>query len=408
MKRAFIACLVAVAFGSVGCDADKPASPPNTAAPSAAPSATPAAAPAAAPVKPPAPVTPDGAALFKKAEGLLHSKGVDLAGAAAAYTEACDAGFGRGCAALGLLVQDGRGVERDIQRATQLYDKACQAGAGVGCFNLGLMALSGNGVARDTAAADGQFARAHTVYTKACDSGDGGACLNLAFLYEQGFGVDKDVGKAKALDDKGCAAGEQDACASAGLLALQGGDKAGITAIEASCKKNSPVGCRILAQIWFRGAHEVEKDVDGALEAAKRGCQLGERSACSFLGALLAQANGPVAQVRPLLERACLLGDSGACLAYASSHKGAPTVAGVWILRACDIGDPEGCLYAAGLPTATPEQSADRIARACQMHFPRACGQMVEAGRPLPMLPRDATTMKKTLCDDGLQAACAR
>ena len=385
---------------ALGCESPKPAPAPTPVAGAKVPDT-------AKPVtKLPELKVLDGPALHQKAEGLLVGKGVDAKGAAVAFGQACDAGNARSCASLGLLVQDGRGVDKDIPKATDLYDKACRLGAGVGCFNLGLMALSGNGVARDKAAADGQFARAREVYGKACDAGNGGACLNMAFLYEGGFGVEMDLGKAKELDDKGCVAGEQDACASAGLIALKGGDKAAVTAIENSCKKNSPVGCRILAQLWFRGTHGVDKDVDGALEAAKRGCQLGERSACAFLGALLAQANGPTAQVRPLFERACLLGDSGACMAYASSHKETPMVAGLWLMRACDIGDPEGCLYAANLPTATKEQRDDRTSRSCRLHFPPACKVMVEAKRPLPMLPADAKTMKTKLCTDGVKAAC--
>lgn len=393
----FARCLFAafVCAGPVGCQSDAAPAP-------VAPSVPPRAAPA------PAPVAVDrGVEAFRRGESLLHGGEVDLAGAAQAYEVACDAGYGRACAALGLLVQDGRGTPRDTDRASKLYDRACRNGAGVGCFNLGLMALSGTGVARDKAAAEVQFVRAREVYLKACDGGDGGACVNLGFLYEQGYGVEKDAAKARAFDEKGCAAGEQDACASAALIALQGGEAKAATALEETCKKKSPVGCRILAQVWFRGEYGVEKDVDGALEAAKRGCQFGERAACAFLGALLAQANGPVEQVRPLFERACRLGDSGACLAIASSFKGAPSVAGAWIVRACDIGDPEGCLYAAALPDATDAERAERTTRACRQHFPPACARLVEQAKPLPMLDADAVEMRALLCTEGVEAACA-
>ena len=48
-------------------------------------------------------------------------------------TTACDKGNADGCAALGLMYQNGQGVARDDFKATSLYHKACDGGNARGC-----------------------------------------------------------------------------------------------------------------------------------------------------------------------------------------------------------------------------------------------------------------------------------
>jgi TPR repeat protein len=51
--------------------------------------------------------------------------GLDLRRAAALYQRACDLNDPRGCARLGSMYQDGRGVNEDRARADALFSRAC-------------------------------------------------------------------------------------------------------------------------------------------------------------------------------------------------------------------------------------------------------------------------------------------
>jgi TPR repeat protein len=52
------------------------------------------------------------------------------------YTQACDGGEPRGCTALGVAYEDGKGgLTKDVARAVQLYTQACDGGDMDGCAN---------------------------------------------------------------------------------------------------------------------------------------------------------------------------------------------------------------------------------------------------------------------------------
>ena len=52
-----------------------------------------------------------------------------------------------------MLVNDGRGVRKDRQRALELFDRACQFGESESCFTLGRAYQTGNGIDPDNARA---------------------------------------------------------------------------------------------------------------------------------------------------------------------------------------------------------------------------------------------------------------
>lgn len=93
----------------------------------------------------------------------------------------------------------------DYQKATQLYQKACNSGEALGCSNLGLLYEDGQGVNQD-------YQKAAQLYQKACDSGDAGGCLGLGLLYKNGQGVRQNFSTAKQYYGKACDLGIQIGC----------------------------------------------------------------------------------------------------------------------------------------------------------------------------------------------------
>ena len=55
------------------------------------------------------------------------------------FKKACDSGNMRGCFNLGIMYDNGNGVEKNEQKAVELYKKACDGGNMDGCRNLVVM-----------------------------------------------------------------------------------------------------------------------------------------------------------------------------------------------------------------------------------------------------------------------------
>ncbi|MGL2768073.1 tetratricopeptide repeat protein [Helicobacter pylori] len=60
----------------------------------------------------------------------------NLIKAAYLYAKACDLKDGLGCSNLGVLYQNGQGVEKDLIEAAYLYSKACKLGEQLACKSL--------------------------------------------------------------------------------------------------------------------------------------------------------------------------------------------------------------------------------------------------------------------------------
>ena len=120
----------------------------------------------------------------------------DPATAARAYETAARAGHAEAAVSLGVLVQDGRGVPQDFDRARALYEPHAAAGHPRALNNLGLLYVRGDGVAQD-------YERAAQLFTAAAEQGQKQAMVNLGVLYENGFGVPLDEARAIALYRQG-------------------------------------------------------------------------------------------------------------------------------------------------------------------------------------------------------------
>lgn len=104
---------------------------------------------------------------------------------------------------LGIMYEQGLGVEKDPARAAALYARAAAAGDITASFLLGDLYRRGAGVRKD-------LVRARALYEASAQRGDiisAPAMVALGMLYEQGSGVRQDAAAAQVLYDKAKAAG---------------------------------------------------------------------------------------------------------------------------------------------------------------------------------------------------------
>lgn len=167
--------------------------------------------------------------------------------AASAYARGCHLGDSRACNNLGDALAYGDGTERDVVQSAALFEKACHLGEALGCANLGYMVEYGRGIARDRA-------RARVLYRDACATGDVYGCLHQAMLAAEDAGAPRDPARALVRWNSACEARDARACAFVGVIYEDGPD--GVTRNEGL-----------------------------SLQAMKRACELGNRSACEWVKA---------------------------------------------------------------------------------------------------------------------------
>nr|WP_269200208.1 tetratricopeptide repeat protein [Helicobacter pylori] len=76
---------------------------------------------------------------------------------------------------MGVLYQNGQGVEKDLIKAAYFYSKACELKEGDGCGALGGLYYNGDGVKQDSK-------KVATLFEKACKLGYKKACEMLKEL----------------------------------------------------------------------------------------------------------------------------------------------------------------------------------------------------------------------------------
>ena len=97
------------------------------------------------------------------------------------YRKAADGGDARAMVSLGLLMEAGDHVGKDIKGAYALYGKAAERGSADGAINLGFALAQGQFVDKDVP-------RAYALFKKASDAGSARATYDLATLVESGVG----------------------------------------------------------------------------------------------------------------------------------------------------------------------------------------------------------------------------
>ncbi len=313
--------------------------------------------------------------------GIIYERGLvgmvrSPSSAARFYRLACDEGDQLGCHNLAVLLEQGRGVPRDLSAALELYDAACRGGEPLACSNLGLAVASGRG--------DGSPdpAQAIDLYTRACDDGAMIGCNNLAFALERGEGTLKNLRRASELYERACMRGHVRSCTRLSWLAAQRcGERRQETCEERvsaepdvvdllgrRCAASSdPVVCTGYGAYVEIGRF-VEEDLEAARGHFQRACDADLGWGCASLASSLRRDAATQPDLAPraleLHERACSLG----------------------FLRSCrDAGST--LLNGDGVPRDAP-RGLERVRGAC------ASGA------------RDACLDLRVMCTVGMQAAC--
>ena len=183
--------LVAATAEGAGKAARKAPAPPAAAAP----------APASEPApQPPAPVWPEGPA----GDAARAFAAGDVATARGIWEKLAGEGDGQAMNNLGVLYDQGQGVEPDTGRAVHWFAKAAEAGNASGMSNYGRMLEQGRGMEANPAEAARWF-------DLAARQGQPEAQYNLGFLYEHGRGVARDDAAAAAWYSRAAAQGQREA-----------------------------------------------------------------------------------------------------------------------------------------------------------------------------------------------------
>ncbi len=131
---------------------------------------------------------------------------------------------GRASSLLGFAHEVGRGRPLDKARALDLYREGCSRGDLDSAKGMARLWMAGDGGTED------DLVLAAPLLTRSCDAGDAQGCLFLARMLHAGKGVPRDEAQARALMEKACQLGSQEACA--GMNRPTGSKEAPPAAIE--------------------------------------------------------------------------------------------------------------------------------------------------------------------------------
>lgn len=368
-------------------------------------------------------------ACFERGLRQIHSMPpeFDLAAAAASFDLACGDGHLGACVELGQLVQHGRGVPWDSVRALSLFQRACDGGYGPGCQSLGLMVRQGNGTRPDEPRAHDLIQRAIDLLRDDCDGRRPEGCVSLGYLLETGFGVTlPDPIEAGRVYERGCAAGDADACAESARVRIDrasGDISLEIERMQKACERSARA-CGLLGQLRWNRRHGLPREPALALDLVRRGCEGGDGQSCLALGVLLSlgeEIEADPAGAEGAYQRACLLGFADGCrmaaeiAQYRYQRTGDLREAQALAEQlgtGCRVGDAEACtalgaiLRSETLGASDPVSALTAFTEGCRRLDFDACAEVVSAGAPLPLVEPAASEFLAGACARGLSAAC--
>ena len=142
--------------------------------------------------------------------GVMYDEGQgveqDYKVAAEWYLKAANLGDASAMSNLGVMYDRGQGVEQDYTKAAELYRQAATLGCTSGMNNLGELYREGSGVTQD-------FEEALVWYSKAANLGNSESMFMLGLMYQNGQGVAQSHGTAAEWVRKAVESGHQGAVA---------------------------------------------------------------------------------------------------------------------------------------------------------------------------------------------------
>ena len=244
--------------------------------------------------------------------------------AATFFQSSCDEKNMTGCANLGMLYKEGKGVERNHAKAQELFKKVCDAGLGDGCVNFAEMC---NKEEKPSVGCEPKIA----MLEKACNSKQRYAkgCYILSFFYQEGQGVKRDHGKAAELNQRACDADLGVACVNLGFAYQHGrgvtqNHPYALNSYQKACNLGVARGCNNLGDLYKDGkgaAQNFAKAVE-LFNAACHSKQEPDHHSCYSLGKLYFKGEGVEKNTQnalKLFDRACKLGNKNGCESLKSS-----------------------------------------------------------------------------------------
>jgi len=178
---------------------------------------------------------------------------------------------------LGMMTQDGAGVQQSHSQAVTWYRKAAEAGEPKAMSALGFMYLKGQGVRQD-------YSEAATLFERAGEQGNGNAFHNLAHMYREGLGVSKSEYTAEAFYEKAAELGYEASIHNlAHLYYAKGSYYKAATWVEKSAKLGDHWGMYMLAAMYYNG-NGLSRDHGKALQWFQKAATAGNVEAVTDLG----------------------------------------------------------------------------------------------------------------------------
>ena len=153
-------------------------------------------------------------------EGIACLEAEDYEAAMTFFLEGLESGDKKSARYLGMMYEQGLGVEQNTEKAAEYYELGVNAGDLTSCYYLGLLYEQGEGVEQS-------LEKAAELFAQAVDSGNMSATgvveaeYELAVLYEQGSGVEQDLEKAIELYTDAAQYENQNACDALERLGIE-------------------------------------------------------------------------------------------------------------------------------------------------------------------------------------------
>ncbi|MCT7461342.1 sel1 repeat family protein [Aliarcobacter cryaerophilus] len=181
---------------------------------------------------------------------------------------------------LGVMYQNGLGVDKNYKKAFEWYEKAANQGDPIAQNNLGFMYENGYGVEQD-------YKRSRQWYEKAAEKGDPAAKYNLGRMYLGGeeFSVYHDHEKAVDLFLQSANQGYTKAQLKLGTMhqsGLAGVDESYAKAaywLQKAADKGDSEAQNLLGVMYWNG-RGVNKNQETAIELFEKSCKRGHQQAC--------------------------------------------------------------------------------------------------------------------------------
>ncbi len=185
---------------------------------------------------------------------------------------------------LGLIYEEGRGREPDIEKAFSFYKNAANAGVMDAQYKLGLMLAEGKGAEKD-------YEQAVTFFGKAGDKGHAKSLFNLGVINEFGLGVMRDVNRAEVFYQKAADAGLVEGMVRLAKLLFQKGKNEEAKALfdKALTQDKAKANLFIQKILAESGNSDINKQAAHLYEAYKAG----DSDAGLRLGKLLIEGGRP-------------------------------------------------------------------------------------------------------------------